>query len=273
MKKADLSSFRPPSLAAAGPIFPRGKNIIKTTISRPKTSSIKNSIDNNEKTTSVEEIRVCTNRTCRRQGSLDILQILSGIAPPSVSVNSCGCLGRCGAGPNVVVLPQGAFVGHCSTPAKAARLMVSLVCGFHRNDKDFERSSMECLEAFALRKRAEDEMEKGNLDGALLFLSQAIELKPFGGVHITYKTRSTARLAMGNICEALDDAKEALTLAPNYPEGYICQGDALMAMDQIDAAEKSYAMALELEPSLRRSKSFKARIAALQERLFPANSA
>lgn len=30
-----------------------------------------------------------------------------------------------------------------------------------------------------------------------------------------------------------------------------------MAMDQIDAAEKSYAMALELNPSLRRSKSFK----------------
>ena len=40
-------------------------------------------------------------------------------------------------------------------------------------------------------------------------------------------------------------------------QGYICQGDALMTMDQIDAAEKSYAMALELEPSLRRSKSFK----------------
>lgn len=132
---------------------------------------------------------------------------------------------------------------------------------------------MECLEALALRKRAEYEMERGDLDGALLFLSQAIELKPFGGVHITYKSRSTARLAMGNVCEALEDAKEALTLAPNYPEGYICQGDALMAMDQIDAAQKSYAMALDLEPSLRRSKSFKARIAALQEKLSAANSA
>lgn len=30
-----------------------------------------------------------------------------------------------------------------------------------------------------------------------------------------------------------------------------------MALDHVDAAERSYSMALELDPSIRRSKSFK----------------
>ena len=38
---------------------------------------------------------------------------------------------------------------------------------------------------------------------------------------------------------------------------YICQGDGLMAMDQFDAAKKSYAMAVEFDPSIYRSRSFK----------------
>lgn len=40
-------------------------------------------------------------------------------------------------------------------------------------------------------------------------------------------------------------------------QGYICQGDAFLAMDHYDAAEKSYATCLEIDPSVRRSKSFK----------------
>lgn len=213
------------------------------------------------------EIRVCTDRACRKQGSLDTLQVLSGIAPPFVSVNSCGCLGHCGAGPNVVVLPGPVFVKHCGTPTRAAEV-VAFVC---LGRDDVEGECRRSLEALALRKRAEDEMGNANFSEAHRLLSQAIDLKPFGGVHIMLKDRSAAELAMGNLAEALEDAKEALTIAPNYPEGYICQGDALMALDQVDAAEKSYSMALELDPSIQRSKSFKARIAKLKEKLALAN--
>ncbi|PSR84665.1 Hsp70-Hsp90 organizing protein [Actinidia chinensis var. chinensis] len=216
-------------------------------------------------TTASTEIRVCTNRTCRRQGSIETLQTLSGIAPPDVSVNSCGCLGRCGAGPNLVVLPQAAFVAHCGTPARAAQIMAT-VCG---GDPDSWTSS---LAALALRKRAQDVLEKSNdAYEAERLLSQAIDLKPFGGIHVLYKDRSSVRLVMGNMAEALQDAKEASTLAPKYPEAYICQGDALMAMDQFDAAETYYEMAVELDPSICRSKSFKARVAKLQEKLVAAD--
>ncbi|KAK2987585.1 hypothetical protein RJ640_027886 [Escallonia rubra] len=200
-----------------------------------------------------KEIRVCVNRSCRRQGSMDTLQILSGIAPPGIAVTSCGCLGRCGAGPNLVLLPAAAFVGHCATAARAA--------------------NVECPQALPHLPQALRPVCTYNY-------VQAIDLKPYGGMHITYKNRSTARLAMGNTSGALEDVKEALIVAPNYPEydppsehqsqlaqAYVCEGDALMAMEQFDLAGKAYMLALELDPFIRRSKSFKARIALLQDKL------
>ncbi|RWV88686.1 hypothetical protein GW17_00049209 [Ensete ventricosum] len=110
------------------------------------------------------EIRVCVNRTCGRQGSRNILAVLSAIAPPGISVVSCGCLGRCGAGPNLAVLPPGAMLGHCGTAAKAAQLLADL-CG---PEFDPQRN----LETLALRKKAEDELEKGNAAEAESLLSQ-----------------------------------------------------------------------------------------------------
>ncbi|KAK9078179.1 hypothetical protein SSX86_002236 [Deinandra increscens subsp. villosa] len=210
------------------------------------------------------EIRVCTERACRRQGSAEVLQVLSGIAPPTISVNSCGCLGRCGAGPNLVALPPATYLSHCATAARAAEIM-SIVCGF---------DSMSCeksLEALSMRKKAEVEMEKGDFATAEILLSQAMDLNPVGGVHYIYKDRSVARLALNKTTAALGDAVEASTLAPKYPEAYICKGDALMAMEQYEAAGDSYSMALQLDPSIRRSKSFKARVAKLQEKVAGTN--
>ncbi|GJY28247.1 glutathione S-transferase T3-like protein [Tanacetum coccineum] len=63
---------------------------------------------------------------------------------------------------------------------------------------------------------------------------------------------------MNNNVAALEDAIKATTLAPNYPQAYVCKADALMAMEQYDTAGDSYSMALHLDPSIRRSKSFKA---------------
>ncbi|GMN59345.1 hypothetical protein TIFTF001_028424 [Ficus carica] len=162
---------------------------------------------------SVEEIRVCTNRTCRRQGSLLTLETLSALAPPPVSVKSCGCLGRCGSGPNLVALPGPVVVGHCSTPSRSAEVIVAL-CGGP------ERAAEKSIQALALRKKAEIELENMNFSHAESMLSQAIELKPIGGIHILHKDRSLARLAMNKYPEALDDAREALTFSPQYVEKF-----------------------------------------------------
>ncbi|XP_022137239.1 sperm-associated antigen 1 [Momordica charantia] len=232
-----------------------------TSISRYKRSPIRFHAHN-------QEIRVCTNRTCRRQGSFQTLETLNGLAPPTITVNSCGCLGKCGAGPNVAVLPDGFVVGHCGTPARAAELMMGLSGSGGGYDP---LSVSKSLEALALRKRAETEMEEGDFSQADLHLSQAIELKPCGGIHIIFKDRSIVRLAQGNYSGALEDANEALKVAPQYTEGYICQGDAFFAMDHFDSAETSYSTALEIDPSIRRSKSFKARVDKLQEKLSAVN--
>ncbi|GAV79756.1 TPR_1 domain-containing protein/TPR_11 domain-containing protein, partial [Cephalotus follicularis] len=174
----------------------------------------------------VEEIRVCTHRSCRKQGSTATLETLTGLAPPNVSVKSCACLGRCGSGPNLALLPASVILSHCGTPARAAQ-------------------------------RAELEIQHSDFYQAELLLSQALDLYPFGGIHIIYKHRSCARLALGNYNGALEDANEALTLSPQYTEAYICQGDAFMALHQYDAAEKSYSTCLEIDPSILRSKFFK----------------
>lgn len=113
----------------------------------------------------LNELRVCTNRTCRRQGSMQILDTLSSLAPPEVTVKSCGCLGRCGAGPNLVALPDGLMVGHCGTPARASEILMAL-CGIKSHD------AAKSLEALALRKRAEAEFEKANFSEAGRLLSQ-----------------------------------------------------------------------------------------------------
>ncbi|GMY24646.1 small glutamine-rich tetratricopeptide repeat-containing protein 2 isoform X2 [Fagus crenata] len=217
----------------------------------------------------IEEIRVCTNRTCRKQGSLQTLQTLSAIAPPNVTINSCACLGRCGSGPNLIALPNAnpVIVGHCGTAARAAQIMVRLLLCDH-NDAAAARLS---LEALALSKTAQSELDQSNFSQAELLLSQAIDLKPFGGIHILHKDRSRARLALGNYSGALEDAREALKFAPHYTEAYICLGDAFLSMDQFDSAENSYLTCLEIDPLIRRSKSFKARIAKLQEKLAAAN--
>ncbi|XP_028772680.1 tetratricopeptide repeat protein 1-like [Neltuma alba] len=215
-----------------------------------------------------QEIRVCTNRTCRKQGSFQTLETLSGLAPPNVAVKPCGCLGKCGAGPNLAVLPDGLIVGHCGTAARAAEVMMGVVSMEEGSDSYDAKKS---LDALALRKRAEIEFEKQNFTEAELLLSQAIELKPFGGIHVIYKCRSAVRLALSNYSGALDDAREALELAPEYAEAYLCQGDALLELKQFDTAEKSYLASIDIDPSIRRSKSFKARIAKLEEKVAAAN--
>ncbi|KAK4750841.1 hypothetical protein SAY87_004323 [Trapa incisa] len=209
----------------------------------------------------LKEVRVCTHRTCRKQGSFQTLETLSGLAPADVSVKTCGCLGRCGSGPNLVLLPEGVIVSHIGTVARTARILC-----------DSDELLLKSLEALSLRKTASSELDRGNYSDAVPLLTQAINLNPVGGVHFMFKDRSIAKLGMSDYDGALEDAREATKLAPRYIEGYISEGDALLAMGKLEEAEKSYSICLELDPTIRRSKSFKARVEKLQEKLAAANS-
>ncbi|MBD1909532.1 (2Fe-2S) ferredoxin domain-containing protein [Leptolyngbya sp. FACHB-16] len=50
---------------------------------------------------------VCQNRSCLRSGSDAVLAALQAAAPSGTFVQATGCLGQCGAGPMVLVNPDG----------------------------------------------------------------------------------------------------------------------------------------------------------------------
>lgn len=217
------------------------------------------------------EIRVCVNRTCRKQGSFETFQVISGIVPPDVSVKSCGCLGGCGKGPNLVALPGATFVSHCGTAARAAQAVFTLCSISGDEDIDAGAWVSNSLSSLGLRKRAKDELGRDNASEAELLLTQAISLQPCGGLHIVYKDRSATFLTLGKLVEALEDANQAVALAPKDPQAYLCQGDAFMGLNQFELAEHSYFVATELDPPIQRSKSFKVRISKLQDKVAAIN--
>lgn len=114
----------------------------------------------------LNEIRVCTNRTCSRQGSINTLHNLSALAPPDVTINRCGCLGRCGAGPNILALPQAVLIGHCATASQAIQVMLQLTASSADPDAS--------LLALALFNRAHTllHLPTPNVHEALHLLSQ-----------------------------------------------------------------------------------------------------
>ena len=93
-----------------------------------------------------------------------------------------------------------------------------------------------------------------------------------GGLHLAYGGRCKARLAIGDTAGALADADEATRIAPKFPQCHLLRGDALFAMGEYHSAEDAYARALDLDPSIRRSKSFKARLEKLREKLVSVSS-
>jgi (2Fe-2S) ferredoxin len=51
-------------------------------------------------------VRVCQNRTCKKQGSAKVLAAFKASVAAGVTVAGTGCLGQCGNGPMVLVLPD-----------------------------------------------------------------------------------------------------------------------------------------------------------------------
>lgn len=56
-------------------------------------------------------VLVCQNKTCRKQGAAAVLAAFQAQAAPDVEVASSGCLGQCGSGPMVLVLPDEVWYG------------------------------------------------------------------------------------------------------------------------------------------------------------------
>jgi (2Fe-2S) ferredoxin len=67
-------------------------------------------------------VRVCQNRTCRKQGAKSVLEAFEALPVPGVIVTSSSCFGQCGNGPMVLVLPD--MVWYCGVRSDEVALVV-----------------------------------------------------------------------------------------------------------------------------------------------------
>ncbi|MGE5660169.1 MAG: (2Fe-2S) ferredoxin domain-containing protein [Actinomycetota bacterium] len=57
-------------------------------------------------------VLICQNRTCRKQGAAKVLAAFQASPVLGVTVESSGCLGQCGNGPMVLVMPEAIWYSH-----------------------------------------------------------------------------------------------------------------------------------------------------------------
>jgi tetratricopeptide (TPR) repeat protein len=110
---------------------------------------------------------------------------------------------------------------------------------------------------------AEEKKELGNqafankdYQGAISYYTEAITRNPKN--HIYYSNRSACHVALEQWVEAAADAKQCLKLCPQFVKAYYRLSLAQMAMDDLDAAQSTVKMGLNVEPnSLQLSKQLR----------------
>lgn len=55
---------------------------------------------------SSKQVLVCQSRSCRKQGAAKVLAAFQSLPVTEVTVIASGCLGQCGSGPMVLVVPE-----------------------------------------------------------------------------------------------------------------------------------------------------------------------
>ncbi|WP_237741540.1 ferredoxin [Anabaena sp. PCC 7108] len=76
-------------------------------------------------------VQVCQHRSCRKQGAEEVLTAFQDSRILNVTVTASGCLGQCGNGPMVLVLPE--MVWYCGVkPQEIPRLVEEHLLGGKR---------------------------------------------------------------------------------------------------------------------------------------------
>jgi hypothetical protein len=100
------------------------------------------------------------------------------------------------------------------------------------------------------RARGNDAFATGELRAAIAAYSQALAAAP--GDAKAYSNRAAAILALGeNPGGALEDARRAARIEPEWAKARVRQGEALKALGRHEEAARAYAVAAKLDPSYR----------------------
>ncbi|TYQ25734.1 (2Fe-2S) ferredoxin domain-containing protein [Pseudanabaena sp. UWO311] len=76
----------------------------------------------------IRQVLVCQHRTCTKDGAAKVLTTFQQLKIANVSVEACGCLGLCGSGPIVVVLPDNVYYWRV-TQKKAQAIIATHLLG------------------------------------------------------------------------------------------------------------------------------------------------
>ncbi|CAD7703544.1 unnamed protein product [Ostreobium quekettii] len=193
-------------------------------------------------------VRVCINKTCKGQGSPGVLQFAQDLCHPDLDVNSCGCLGNCGNGPNMVILPAEREVSHVGTPARMAEVL-NMECGI--------QVSSDLVEATQCRQSGNVLARSGKLKEAMDKYSEGIALGVSSTLHLLYSNRSGVRLTLGDHEGAQADALLAVEHAPvGFTTAHIRLIDAYYIQGQYEQSAQVLQNLVDTNPEFRATKEF-----------------
>jgi len=159
------------------------------------------------------QLRICQNKTCKSQGSPEILKFVQDLSLPEVEAEGCGCLGNCGNGPNMVILPDETVLSHVGTVAKMTNVL-NTHCKITIDPK--------FVIATQLRIAGNSAARSGDLSFAEEKYTEAIEMDVDGSLHLLFSNRSGVRARMDDLRGALSDALLAIQHSPSsYTTSYL----------------------------------------------------
>ncbi|KAF5840757.1 hypothetical protein DUNSADRAFT_15615 [Dunaliella salina] len=206
-----------------------------------------------------KELRVCTSRTCRKQGSPEVLKFLQDLAQDTegIRVRECSCLGNCGNGPNMALMPEGRELAHVATLDDATRVLTQ-ACGVAIPEP--------IVQALALKQQGNAAAIAGRLDEAAERYSAGIAMNPSAGLHLLLCNRASVYLQQGRCFEALGDAQQAVQLAPpSFVNGWVRLVDCLYAVGRHEEAAETVQVAVQKCPQFRAAPEYRVIVQALRK--------
>ena len=94
-------------------------------------------------------------------------------------------------------------------------------------------------------KAGDERLAKGEMNGAIYFYDEAIQLKPNLDAYV-YSNRGVAKAAKGDLDGSIADCTKALELDPRWRDAYQVRGTAWQGKGNMDEAIADFTKALEL---------------------------
>ena len=111
-----------------------------------------------------------------------------------------------------------------------------------------------------LKDKGNQAFQAGDVQGAISFFTQAIDLDPDN--HVFYSNRAAAYMKADSKSKALHDAEKCVEMAPEWAKGYSRLAAAQQSLKRYDAAIENFKKCIEFEPN---NKSYWSSMKACQD--------